>query len=140
MNPNAVVAQYFPQDDFMFTYNAPSTLTQADEGKAVAIDTAAANTVKLAASGDAVYGRIFKVEDRRQQGGGVVCTVERKFRAKLPIATGLTGVAAVAIGDTVVGNGAGEVRCSNNTTAKTPNHLDNVVIALDGAFAVVEKF
>lgn len=98
-NPLSVIAQYFPFDDFMFTYNLAAGITVADEGKAVALDPTGSNQVKLTGAGDAIHGRLFRFEDRSQQGGGLVGTVERKFRAKLTY----TGTAP-AIGDQVEGS------------------------------------
>lgn len=98
-NPLAVVAQYFPFDDFMFTYNLAAGITVADEGKAVMQDTAAANQVKLTVDDAVIDGRLFRFEDRSQQGGGLVGTVERKLRCKLTY----TGTAPT-IGQTVSGS------------------------------------
>lgn len=142
-NPLSVIAQYFPFDDFMFTYNLDSAIVAADEGKAVMLDTSGPNKVKLTTDGARVAGRLFKFEDRSQQGGGKVGTVERKLRAKLPMAAGLTGINLPAVGDTVVGSAtAGAVKCLNNGTAKTPDHSQNVVIEVDatGLTVTVELF
>lgn len=98
-NPLSVIAQYFPFDDFMFTYNVAAGVVVGDEGKAVTLDTSASNQVKLTGVGDPIFGRLFRLEDRSQQGGGLVGTVERKFRAKLTY----TGTAP-AIGDQVEGS------------------------------------
>jgi hypothetical protein len=98
-NPLSVIAQYFPFDDFMFTYNLAAGIAVTDEGKAVQLDTAASNQMKLVTNGSTVDGRLFKFEDRTQQGGGLVGTVERKLRAKLTY----TGTAPV-VGDFVCGS------------------------------------
>lgn len=50
-NPLSVIAQYFPFDDFMFTYNLDSAIVAGDEGKAVMIDTSGPNKVKLTTDG-----------------------------------------------------------------------------------------
>lgn len=135
--PNAVVAHSFSFPDFTFTMNVSGTVTAADVGKAVALDTAAANTAKLAGDGDTIMGRLETIET-----GGVdgltVGAIARKFRAKLPVKAGLTGVNAVAVGDTVVGAGAGEVKAMNNGSAKTPNPALNTVIEIGAGYAVVE--
>jgi hypothetical protein len=131
--PNDIVLEAFSMEDFTFTYfitGHPDP--EGIVGKAVAIDTAQRGSVRLADEGDAVYGRIYQYEDRTQQGGGKVVSVERKFRKRLPKET----ATAIEIGDTVEGAGDGLV------AAGTENHLDNVVIdvAADGSYVVVEKF
>lgn len=137
-SPNAVVAHFFSFPDFTFTMNVTGTVALADVGKAVALDTTAANSVKLAGDGDIIFGRLESLEkdglDKLTVGA-----ISRKFRAILPIKAGLAGVAIVAVGDTVAGAGAGEVKASNNGTAKTPDQsLNTVVEVLTGNRAVVE--
>jgi len=126
-----LVLDAFSMEDFTFTYFITGNPDVTDiVGKAVAIDTSTRGAVKLAADGEAVFGRIFQYEDRTQQGGGKVVSVERKFRKRLPRTD-----AAVAIGATVVGAGNGRVRAGG-----TANHLDNVVIDVGADYVVVEKF
>ena len=105
-DPRNVVSYGFPLDDDMFTYNISGTITQDDIGKAVTLDTTAANTFKLAGDGEPVHGRLFSYEDRSQQGAGKVGTVMRRFKEKLPCNVGHT----IAVGDSVVGAGAGKVK------------------------------
>ena len=137
--PNSVVTQTFSFPDFTFTMLVSGTVTTADVGKAVALDTTTANTVKLAGDGDAIFGRLETFEDRVQE-GIKVGAISRKFRTVLPVKANLTGLNAVAVGDTVAGAGAGEVKALNNGTAKTPDHDKNVVVEiLTGNRAVVEK-
>jgi hypothetical protein len=135
--PNGVVTQLFRFPDFQFTYNVSGSVTAADLGKAVAFDTTATNTIKLAGDGDVVIGRLEAFEDRTQE-GIKVGTVARKIRGKFPVKTGLTGFNAVAVGDTVVGAGAGEVKALNSGSAKTPNQALNTVVEIGTGFAVVE--
>lgn len=98
-NPLSVIAQYFPFDDFMFTYNLDSAIVAADVGKAVMLDTTGANKMKLTTDNAVIDGRLWAFEDRSQQGGGKVGTVERKLRAKLTY----TGTAPT-VGQTVSGS------------------------------------
>jgi hypothetical protein len=137
VNPNAVVTYQFSFEDFTFTMNLASGITAADVGKAVALDTAA-NTVKLAGDGDNIYGRLETFEDRKQQ-GIKVGAVSRKFRSKLPVKSGLTSFNVVAVGDTVVGAGSGEVKASNSGSAKTPDIYKNTVVEVGSGYAIVEK-
>src|SRR5688572_981293 len=126
-----IVLEAFSMEDFTFTYFITGNPDPTDiVGKAVGIDPSARGSVRLAAADDQIYGRIYQYEDRTQQGGGKVVSVERKFRKRLPKAVG----DVVAIGQTVEGAGAGLVR-----VATTQNQLDNVVIdvAADGTYVVV---
>lgn len=142
--PNQVVSWGFALPTTMFTYLISGTVTAADVGKAVTLDTTAASTVKLAGSGDKIVGRLEAYEDRTVL-GVKVATVSRKFKDLLPIASGLTSFDVVALGDTVVGSGTatGTVKALNSGTAKTPSWIDNVVVELvtisGVAYAAVEK-
>jgi hypothetical protein len=127
---NDIVLEAFSMEDFTFTYFITGTPDPTDiVGKAVALDATQRGSVKLAGDGDIVFGRIYQYEDRTQQGGGLVVSVERKFRKRLP----KTG-AAIAIGATVVGGGNGLVK------AAALDLRDNVVIDVGTDYVVVEKF
>lgn len=138
--PNAVVANSFSFPDYTFTMNVSGAVVQADVGKAVTLDTATANTVKLAAAGDRIYGRLESLETGGLD-GLTVGAVSRKYRAILPVASGLAGLDVPAIGDTVVGSAtAGAVKASNNATIKTPDRGINTVLeVLSGNRVVVEQ-
>lgn len=126
-----IVLEAFSMEDFTFTYFISGNPSPTDiVGKAVTIDPASRGTVRLSNADDPVDGRIYQYEDRTQQGGGKVVSVERKFRKRLPKAVG----DVVAIGDTVEGAGNGLVRTG------TPNRLDNIVIDVASDYVVVEKF
>lgn len=90
------------------TLIAPDTMTQADVGKVVALDTAA-NTIKLASDGDVILGLLEQVEDRRSQAQGVLATVAFEFGARVSY----TG--ELDIGDLVVANGNGGVRAAGDS-------------------------
>lgn len=129
-----IVLEAFSFEDFTFTYFLLGNPDPTDiVGKAVTIDATARGSVHLSAAGERVDGRIYQYEDRSQQGGGIVVSVERKFRKRLPKDTG----DAIAIGDSVEGAGAGLVR-----VAATPVPSENIVIdvAADESYVVVEKF
>lgn len=130
---NDIVLEAFSMEDFTFTYFLTGNPSITDiVGRAVAIDSTTRGAVKIAGDGDQVFGRIYQYEDRTQQGGGKVVTVERKFRKRLP----KLNATVIAIGATVVGAGLGNVK------AGTANQLDNIVIdvAADGTYVIVEKF
>lgn len=127
---NRVVSQYFPLDDFTFTYNLAAGATIEHVGNALTLDPTGNSQMKLAGDGDRIDGRLFQFEDRRQQGGGLVGSVERKFKAKLPVAAGAT----VALGDTVVGAGNGFVKA-----AATDDPTINTVVEVLNGFVTVEK-
>jgi hypothetical protein len=114
-------------EDFILTFTLAAGITAADVGKAMSIDTSAANKVKLAADGDTIVGRLATVEDRKVE-GQLVGAVALKFANVLPIKSGQV----VAIGDTVIGAGAGEVK-----KAASADHSKNFVANVDGTDAVV---
>lgn len=130
-NINAVVSQYFPLDDFTFTYNLAAGSTIDLVGRAMTLDPSAPNQFKPSADGEAIHGRLFSFEDRRQQGAGLVGAVERKFKAKLPVADG----EVVALGDAVVGAGDGFVRAAVTANGEAET---NTVIEVMTGFVTVE--
>lgn len=128
----AVVAHSFSYPDFTFSMNVSGAVTQADVGKAVTLDTATANTVKLAGDGDHVYGRLESLETGGLD-GLTVGAVSRKFRSILPTA------AAVTVGAEVVGSAtAGAVKPTGTQPAEGAKS-NRVIEVLTGNRAVVEK-
>lgn len=131
-NPNQVVLDGFTQHDFAFTMflTAGHGLTD-DEliGRAVSLDTSAAATVKVVAADEAIYGRIFQVEDRSQE-GVVTVTVETRFRKRLKKQAGT----AFNIGDTAIGEGSGLVK-----PALAADPAKNVVLAVEADYVIVEQ-
>jgi hypothetical protein len=118
-------------EDFQLPFNLPSDISRAnDVGKAVTIDTASENAVKLAGSGDRVDGRLVVVEPRDIEGINVG-TVAWVFADALPIDTASSF--SFAVGDTAAGspNEAGKVEPKNDGTSKTPDRSENVVVAVD---------
>ncbi|RWP44305.1 MAG: hypothetical protein E5X41_13090 [Mesorhizobium sp.] len=111
------------------TFNLATGITNDHIGRGVSIDTSGANKVKLAADGDTIIGRLASVENRTVE-GSLIGAVELQFANTLPI----KAAAVVAIGDTVVGAGAGEVKA-----AATPDHSKNFVVEIIGTNAVVVK-
>ena len=115
-----------PQNEFMLTMRLASGITRADEGKPVALDTSANNTVKLAGDGDVIIGNL-KIVNNRLVEGILVGTVEFKGGFRWPF----TGT--VVRGNSVVGSAtAGSVKAGTNArtlvVAVTPTHADVVII------------
>lgn len=133
---NKVSLRGYYFEDSIFTFNLKTGITQADIGKAVSLDTSAANTVKLAGDGDVIIGRLETVENRTVE-GTLVGAVALRFAELLPIKSGET----VAVGDTVVGAGNGEVKAlkSGEPAASAPNYAMNFVAEVIGTNAVVVK-
>jgi hypothetical protein len=131
---NQVSLQGFHQEDFHLTMKISGLANETDSrkvvGKAAALDPTAPNTAKLAGDGDKIIGRFASFENRAIE-GIVVGAVEFRFANTLPIKDGET----VAVGDTVVGAGAGEVK-----KASTANHDSNFVAEINGTNAVVVRF
>lgn len=132
-SPNQVVLDGFTQHDDCYTMFISGAVVDADIGKAVELDTALEATVKLATDGADIYGRIFQVEDRSQEGVTTV-TVETHFRKRLP-----KTAAAITKGSRVVGAGAGLVRAAA-TAAEAPLGK-NIVLFVDEAadYVIVEQ-
>jgi hypothetical protein len=101
--------------DSQLTFKLKSGITTSDVGKAVSLDTSAANTVKLAGDGDVIIGRLETVEDRTNE-GTLLGTVALRFAAKLTIKSGLSGAAVVAVGSRVKGAGSGEIKAVDGST------------------------
>lgn len=129
-----VVSYGFPLDDFTFTYLitglADDAAVYAASGKAVAWDNSAANSVKLAGDGDTIIGRVRTAENRSQGLGIKTAAIARKFKEKLPAASGH----GINVGDTVIGAGAGLVK-KNTGTANNSR-----VIEVFADSVVVEHF
>lgn len=86
------------------TFNLPATVTEKDEGKALTIDSSAANQMKLAGDGDPIHAWLEKVEVREIE-GIVVGTAFTRGWFKFP-----TADKTIALGDSVVGAGEGAVK------------------------------
>lgn len=95
------------QDAFNYPFYVSGSPTQSDVGKAVSLDTTAANTVKLAADGDPIFGVLVSLEDRTVE-GIKIGAVATKGGFKLPVVSG--GAGAISVGSEVQGAGSGEVK------------------------------
>lgn len=135
---HGVLGDSYYSEDQIFTFTLTSGMTTSDVGKAVALDTATAKKVKLAGNGDLVFGRLESVENRVQE-GILVGAVAVQFIQKLPIKSGLSSHDVVVVGSTVVGAGSGEVKAKNDGSAPTPDHSDNIVLAVTATHATVLK-
>jgi hypothetical protein len=140
---SGIVSHGFPQaaDPFTFTYLVSGVAATDDAaaalaGKAVSLNTAAANTVKLAADGEAIFGRVFQGENRGVL-GVVTASVQRKFKEKLPAASGH----GIDVGDSVVGAGGGLVRLADTgVAAEVTASRNNIVVETGTDYVVVESF
>jgi hypothetical protein len=112
-------------DSTWLAYAVSGSVTVADLGKAVTLDTTAANTVKLAGDGDRIIGRLETLEARVVE-GVTVGTVSRRFSEAFPILAGETFV----VGDTMMGGGGGLVRVRKVSTTVTPDWTQNIVVAV----------
>lgn len=134
-----VVSFGFPIDAFTFTYLgsglADDAAHAAAVGKAVMIDTANPNTVKLTTDGAAIFGRVFQAENRDVLGVSTLA-IQRKFKEKLPAANGH----GIAVGDSVVGAANGLVRkVASGTPAEVTAGQRNIVVEVGTDFVVVEQ-
>jgi len=134
-NITGVVSEGLPLGIFTFTYHLSGTFADdaavaATAGKAVSLDTSAAATVKLAADGDVIFGRVYVAENRSAIGGGKVASVARKFKERLPAATGH----GIVVGDRVIGAGAGLVKKDTAAAASNP-----IVVEVGTDYVIAEK-
>lgn len=100
-----------PHSEFQYTWVLASGITAADSGKAVTLDATAPNTVKLAADGDDILGRLETVEVRVAEGVSVG-TVSLFGGMKFPVASGLAAGDVPDVGEYLSGGGAGGVKGS----------------------------
>lgn len=122
--------------DFQFTYTLTSGLVAADRGGPVTRDHTAANSMKKGADNTPLDGILLSLEDRTQE-GTLVGAVARKFAVKLPI----KAADALAVGDTPICAGGGEVRkwISGTDAALKPGYGPEVV-EVSGGFATILVF
>jgi len=124
-----VTLRGFHSEDSSLTFNLATGIVDADVGKAMSVDASGPNKAKLAGDGDTIIGRLASVEARSVE-GTLVGAVELQFANILPIKAG----EVVAVGDTVVGAGNGQVK-----KAAAANHSINFVAEIIGTNAVVVK-
>lgn len=111
----------FPLTSTGLTLTPQSTLEAAVVGRACSVDTGVAvtygqpYTVKLAADGDELVGRIETVENRAQDGLGLLVDVSLRFIGSLPMKAGETP----APGASLLGAGNGTVKTRVGATAIT---------------------
>lgn len=126
---NKVTLAGFHFEDWSLTFNLAAGITANDIGKAVSLNGTTANSVKLAADGDVIIGRLATYEDRTIE-GIKVGAVELKFANTLPI---VSGGGSVVVGGSVQGAGNGEVK------AVTFDPSLNYVVEVNGLVATVIK-
>ena len=126
---NKVTLKGFHMEDWSLTFNLASAITADDVGKAVSLNGTTPNSVKLAADGDVIIGRLATYEDRVTE-GIKVGAVELKFANVLPI---VSGGGSVVVGGSVQGAGNGEVKFLALNAAL------NYVVDVNGLEATVIK-
>ena len=112
-------------EDSWQAWNVSGSPAQTDVGKAVTLDSSAANTVKLAGIGDRIIGRLEALESRTIE-GVTVGTISREFSDSLPAANGET----FHVGDTAVGASSGTVKVLKNAGVSAPDWSQNIVVAV----------
>lgn len=112
------------QPESRYTFVLDAAIVVGDIGKAVAIKAGSANTVKLAAAGELVVGRLYSFEDRTVE-GIKVGTVETRGGFVMTT-TGVVAVGNSVVGDAIVG-----------TVKAGADSRNRVVEILTGTTAVV---
>ena len=123
-------------EDVQFTWNLSGTIDPINDiGKAVTLDTSAANTMKLAGAGDRIYGKLQQIEARAIE-GITVRTVSMQFIDIMPFKVGET----FAVGDTAVGGGSGTVEVLKVSSVSAPDPNQNTVVEVlsDGTPVVMK--
>ena len=132
-----LVSSGFPISDVHFTYGLNASIDVVNDlGKALALDPTAANTMKLAGTGDRIIGLLVTAEDRGSL--GKVGTVARQFKEQMPAPVGHT----IVVGDSVTGINATPGLVQTRTDGATPPNKvydHTVVIEVGTNFVVVEK-
>lgn len=111
-------------EEFHYPFNLASAVTADDVGKPVALDTTAANTVKVAGDGDVIVGKLTTYENRAIEGvkvGAVALKGGFKF----------TKSGVIAVGSSVQGAAGGAVK------ALAANYALNMVVESGTDYVVV---
>lgn len=117
---NVVTLDGIIDDTLDTTWYISGSVTKADEGKALSIDTTTARTLKLAADGDAVIGRAMVIEKRTQEGVQLV-TLGPKGSAIFTYSG-----TAPTLAQQIQGAGAGVVKLLNGANARFPHVITSV--------------
>jgi hypothetical protein len=125
-------------EKFHYPFYLASGTVIGDVGKAVTLDSTAANTVKLAGDGDTIIGKLVTVEDRSVE-GVLVGTVA--LRGGFRFTEVGSPTYALAVGDSVIGAGSGLVKARLNAAAnaKEAAHNENIVVEVDGTNITVVR-
>lgn len=115
-------------DDFHYPCNLATGIVAGDVGKALALDASGSNKMKLAGDGDTIVGVLITVENRAIE-GVLVGTWSRHGGFAL---TKNTSAATIAVGDSVQGAGAGEVK-----KLTTANYALNMVVEVRDSGATI---
>lgn len=113
-----------PHDEFMYPFVLASGVSDGDQGKPVKMGSNNYE-VDLAGDGDDIIGFLVSFEDRQVE-GIKVGTVQIKGPVEFTFATGDT----VAVGDSIVGAGSGEVK-----KATTPSATNRTLVVSKNATA-----
>ena len=116
-----------PVEDFEYTWNLNSAVAATDVGKAMSLDSTA-NTLKLAADGDAIIGWLVSYENRVQE-GVKVGTVSHKSSSTFTYTS-----TAPTVGGQVQGAGSGTVKVLSGSNARFPH----VVLSVNTTLTTVD--
>lgn len=117
-------------DDFQYPFSVNSAVVDADAGvKAVSVDTAAANQVKLAADGERILGLLGVFENRVAE-GAKVGTVYLHGGYEFTMKASPSGPEMPAVGDFIVGAGSGTVRKATTAELALGNRANWQVVEI----------
>lgn len=122
VNNNAIF-----DERWQLAFNLNAAIVAADVGKAVTIDTAGPNRVKLATTGDAIFGRLEVFEDRQT---GKVGTINTRGICKMP-KTGTVTVGQSVSGSATPGSVIGVTAdWARNIVLEVDNTANTVVVLI----------
>ncbi len=98
-----VTLRGFYSEDQTFTYNLAAGIVRADVGKAMSLDTSAANTAKLAVADESILGVLVSWENRVQE-GVLVGSICESFSVKLPYAGTIPPIGTQVCGSATPGS------------------------------------
>lgn len=120
-------------EDEMYTFLVSGTVLSTDVGKAVTLDTTAANTVKLAGDGEKIIGRLESYENRKTEAnatGTVAIGGGLRFKVN-PDVVASPGDEIPTIGDFLVGSTSNAAEKGFVQKAQSTDHPKRWIVVQD---------
>ncbi len=118
----------FYDDNWSLTFNVTGVVTQAEVGKLMSLDTAAADSAKLSVADSVPLGVLLSYEDRKQE-GIKVGAVAMKGGYGVPY-TGALTVGASIVGSATPGVAKAAAAGANRTIVTKVDAVNNIATVL----------